>query len=528
MKILMVAPKSSYSIPVGLSYIVAILKQAGHQVDAINMNLLHDLKIPENKYDFVATGGLAIHFEQIKEIATEANRSGTKLIVGGGIVTSEPELISRAVNTDYSVLGEGEVTILELLDCLEQNGDPESVAGIGFFRNGNFVTTAKRKPILKLDALPFPDYASFGFETYLDNLKPSDVYNYDIFDYPRVYPLISSRSCPFRCTFCYNPLGNRYRQRSIDNIMEELRTVVPKYRINIVDIIDELFSYDKKRTYEFCEKFKDFAATIPWEIRWDCQLRVDKLEEEMIDKLKDSGCFMISYGFESYSATVLKSMKKHITPAQIDRGVRMTLDKGVSLQGNFILGDIAETEETARETLNYWKEHVDAGILLSWVMPYPNSRLYQYCLEKIIIKDKLKYISSQFSEVFNMTTMSDEKFTNLRLEVYKSPLIYNYNTIPSVVADNYILVKCPHCGVTIEYNNYSVFDQNVYVNFLAPLKLLFYKTVYCRNCRRRFWIMNRLFKVYASVLKLLLTPNLFKLYSWLLRYKVGLRKFFGK
>ena len=524
----MVAPKSSYSIPVGLSYVAAILKQAGHQVDAVNLNFQRDLKIAPNKYDLVATGGLAIHFEQIKEIAALANNSGTKLIVGGGIVTSEPELISRAVNADCSVLGEGEVTILELLNCLEQNGDLESVAGIGFFKNGNYITTAKRKPILKLDTLPFPDYASFAFETYLDNLKPSDVNYYDIFDYPRVYPLISSRSCPFRCTFCYNPLGNRYRQRSIDNIMNELKTVIPKYRINIVDIIDELFSYDKERTYEFCDKFKEFAATIPWEIRWDCQLRVDKLEEEMLDKLKDSGCFMISYGFESYSPTVLKSMKKYITPPQIERAVKMTLDKEVSLQGNFIFGDVAETAETARETLNYWKEHIEAGILLAWVMPYPNSRLYQHCLEKGIIKDKLKYISSQFSEIFNMTTLTEEQFTNLRLEVYTAPLIYNHATIPSVVGDSFIVVTCPHCQSQIEYKNYSVYDHNMYIQFLSSWKWFIYKTVYCRKCRRRFWIMNRSFKIYARLLILLLNNKLFKIYSNLLKYKIYINKIINR
>jgi radical SAM superfamily enzyme YgiQ (UPF0313 family) len=503
---------------------VAVLKQAGYNVDCINMNMINDLKISKNKYDFIATGGMAIHYEEIHKISMEAHRSKTKLIIGGGIVTSEPELISRAINTDYAVLGEGEVTILELLDSLEQNGSLEAVAGIGFLRHDSFITTSKRKPILKLDTLPFPDYEAFGFETYLDHLKPSDVYNYDIFDYPRVYPLISSRSCPFRCTFCYSPLGNRYRQRSIDNIMDELRVMVPKYRINIVDIIDELFSYDKERTYEFCEKFKEFASTIPWEIKWDCQLRVDKLEEEMIDRVKDAGCFMISYGLESYSATVLESMKKHITPDQIYRAVKMTLDKKMSLQGNFIFGDIAETTDTAKETLNYWKENVDAGILLAWVMPYPNSKLYQVCLEKGIIKDKLKYISNQFSEVFNMTTMSDVEFIKLRLEVYKTPLKYNLNTIPSVVGDNFIVVKCPHCDATMEYKNYSVYDQNMYIQFLSPWKWVFYKTVYCRNCRRRFWIMNRAFKIYANLLILLLNYKLFKLYSKLLKYKVFIKK----
>ncbi len=263
--------------------------------------------------------------------------------------------MSRALNADYSIIGEGEEAIVDLLSCLENNDNLSMVKGICYLDNGNYFLTEERKQINDLDSIPWPDYESFNYNNHLASMKPTDQYYYDIFDYPREYPLVASRSCPFLCTFCYHPSGNKYRQRSVDSIMEELKERIPKYKINIVGIYDELFSNNKERLYEFCRRFKEFADTLPWEVKWGCQMRVDSLDEKLLETMKDSGCFMVSYGFESYSPKILKSMKKYIKPEQIHNAIHKTLDKGISIQANFIFGDVAETMDTAMETLNFWK-----------------------------------------------------------------------------------------------------------------------------------------------------------------------------
>lgn len=516
MKVLIVVPNLAME-PMGLAYISAVLKKAGHEVDCLKKHETYKLSsiLSNKKYDFVATGAMSVDYKLVKEIVKVAKKNKTRVIIGGGVVTSEPELISCALDVDYSVIGEGEETIVELLSCLENNGELESIAGIGFFKKGKFVVTNPRKSILNLDSLPFPDWESImDFEIEFNKVKSSDGYLGDVFDYTRLYPIICSRSCPYQCTFCYHPLGNKYRQRSIDSVMNELMIMISKYRINIVSIYDELFSYDEQRVIEFCKKIKEFTSTLPWDVRWNCQMRVDNVNGEILDIMKDAGCHLVSYGFESYSAKVLKSMKKHIKPEDIHKAVHVTLDKQISIQANFIFGDIAETKETANETLEFWKEHVFAGINLGFIIPCPDSYLYRYCIERGIIKDKLDFIENHIYDIYNMTQMSSKEFYELRYNILRATLKYQIKTIPLNVSDNFIKVRCPHCNSIIEYKNFDV--AGVVINkspIIPPSRYFFNKNINCRYCHKRFYIVSRLYIIHSKIMFILATPTLYKLYS---------------
>jgi radical SAM superfamily enzyme YgiQ (UPF0313 family) len=423
------------------------------------------------------------------------------VIVGGGIITSEPELMSHALNVDYAVIGEGEQTIIELLQTIETGGDISLVNGIGYFRNGRFVLTEARKPINDLDSLPWPDYDGFSYNEHLATLKPTDMYFYEIFDHPREYPIITSRSCPFQCTFCYHSIGKKYRQRSIDSVMQELAIVIPKYHINIVSVYDDLFSHNDRRILEFCSRFKEIAHTVPWEVKWFCQLRVKDVKKSLLDTMHESGCFMISYGFESYSPTILKSMRKGITPEQIHNAIHVTLDSRISIQANFIFGDRAETLQTARETLDFWKEHLEAGIQLFFIFACPNSALYQYCVEKGIIKDKVDFLANHLFDIVNMTDMSDADFLELRAMISAYVVRNTVYSVPLKRNASSVTVRCPHCCEIIEYRNYTTKSPFYYA---AP--------VYCRSCRKRIHIASRMFSVVHNLKRKLATPSAYALF----------------
>ncbi len=500
MRILIVAPQSAF-FPIGLASIAAVWKKAGHQVEAVNLSLAPDWAARKGEYDFVATGGLACHFAAVREILAQARAAGIPTIVGGGLVTSEPELMASTLPADYFVLGEGEDTAVELLDALASGRDPAVVPGLAFFRDGALVITGPRKAVMDLDRLPLPDLDSLGFDAYLDRIKPSDIYNLDIYDHPRSYYLLGSRSCPYNCTFCYHPLGKKYRQRSLDSIFAELALAVPRYRINIVEILDELFAGKPDRVLEFCRRFRELAAGVPWEVRWGCQLRVDRLSDQLLAALKDSGCYIISYGFESYSATVLKSMKKHISPEQIHRAVHLTLAHGISIQGNFIFGDKAETGETAEETFRFWREHAEAGIALGFIQPYPDSDIYRHCLEKGLIPDRLDFIAHHLYDRINMTSMSDRAFFMLRVRMAMHFLLYSPHAVPRRVEPDRLVVACPHCGKVNDYGNYRTYQG-------SRERLFFNRMLHCRHCRRRFWGRSRLFQAQVAAIRLLLAPGI--------------------
>ncbi len=525
MNILIIAPKSvpesgvlsvangvnfQYLFPLGLAYISAVLKQNRHRVDCINLNHFSGdsggiikNKIKSTGYDIVCTGGLSIAYKQIKMVVDAVRVFGKreKIIIGGGIISSEPELMFTALKPDYVVIGEGEKTIVELINCLENNGDIGSINGIGYISEGKFVCNPAQTAIADLDVVPLPDLDGFEFEEYLDHVRPSDQAFYDIYDHPRLYPIICSRSCPFLCTFCYHPLGNKYRQRSVNSVMDEIETNVRRYKINLISIYDELLSNNRQWLYEFCGRMKAFLREIDWECKWLCQMRVDSVDEEMLPIMKESGCYFVSYGFESYNQAVLKSMKKHIQPRDIDRAINITLKHGLSLQANFIFGDRAETLDTAKETLDYWKKRNDAGILMDFIRPYPGSQLYNYCIEKGIIGDRFDFIKNQLFNIVNMTDMSNGDFEKLKFTVHTAELSCRKYILPDRIVPAQdgtcdVYITCPHCGAKLKYGNFLIFSR---WNFNLVM--------HCRSCRRRIFSASR-YVIFVSIIM----RNLFYLF----------------
>ncbi|EKD58286.1 MAG: Radical SAM protein [uncultured bacterium] len=454
----------------------------------------------------MATGGLSLDFRFFRNVLALAKQFSVPSILGGGVVSSEPERIIRALEPSYAVLSEGERTIVELLSCLEKNGDLLAVKGIAFLQNGRYLETAAREPIMDLEQLPLPDWEGVGLSSYLDKMKPSDGLGWDLFDFPRQVPFLTARSCLYSCTFCFHPIGKKYRQRSLDSVFQELEIIISKFKINIIEIVDELFSVDIVRVKEFCLRFRGLAAKFDWPVKWWCQIRVDKVTDEMLSLMEESGCFLVSYGFESYSERVLRSMKKNISPSQIENAVKLTQRKRLSLQGNFIFGDRAETFETVSETMEFWKKNRKAGILLGIILPLPNSDLYQYCLRKGLIQNPIKFIENHMWNPINLTELGDWDFARLLHMVKIARLKYCVRAIPQEVTRNLVVVVCPFCKQRIVYRNFDITFENQDLFRLPSTLAFFNKMVFCRNCRKRFYASSKLFRLFSHLIQFFSTP----------------------
>ena len=317
-----------YEFPIGLAYISSALKTEGYQVTCLNLNhydgtveSLIEKSIKEHQIDIVCTGGLSIHFNKIKLIlnVVKAIDPNIMSILGGGIISSDPHTIMNALKPDFGVIGEGEVTIRELASCLDRPAYYETIEGLVYFnQNGSLIKNPARKPIKNLGTIPYPDYQGFEIETYLARQMPNDEYHMYPFDNPRVIPVTASRSCPYKCTFCYHPLGNVYRQRPLDDLFDEIELLKSRYQVNILSIVDELFSINDERIEEFCARIKSLN------LRYLVQMRVDSVNTSTLKMLKNSGCIAISYGLESASNTILKSMKKFTTLSMIEKTLALT------------------------------------------------------------------------------------------------------------------------------------------------------------------------------------------------------------
>jgi len=476
-----------YFFPIGLGCILAVLKNNGFNVDCLNLNhkigtaddIIKDIK---TEYEYVLTGGLAVDFSPLKDIFNAVRKyTSSKIILGGMIITTEPEVIFNEFKPDIGIIGEGEEIIIDIF----KEKPLKDIKGILFIENGEMVFTGKRQPSININNMPIPAFEDMGYEEYLDNQRPSLDYRTSWIDSPRIYSLLGSRGCPYNCTFCYH--YDKYRERSLEDVFKEIDAVIDKYNINVINFMDECF-VNRKRITEFCNKFKKLVEEKKRLIVWACSLRVDIVDDDLMKMLKESHCTLINYGLESYSKEVLDSMKKCITPEQIDKALKITFKYKIPIQANFIFGDPVETLETADETLKYWKNNCKGQITLDFIRPFPNSVVYQHCLKKGIIKDKIKFIKNlninYDSE--NMTNLSDKDFKKLKYKVLKYLSKYrtstSYKSINKMKEGIYtISSKCPFCGEIHNYKNMEIKNE-----------LLFGFYVICPHCWMKYYLCSPL------------------------------------
>lgn len=521
MKILLVIPRYGftnkinyeYAFPLGLAYISSILKDNGHEVICFNLNhyngKMEDLineQLDRTNFDIVCTGHMAVGYIIIEKIVNTVreHKSRPAVILGGPIITAEPEFMVKLLKPDFAVVGEGEVTLLELLEAIQKKSDFDDIEGICYInKEGKVILTEPRPPINDLDSLPLPDFEGFEYNKFLNNISSNYIVCAQL-DYPRIYPILCSRGCPYQCTFCYHSLGTKYRQRSVDSVMMELHKNVRRYKINIISIYDDLFSIDKQRLYDFCKRLNDLRKELPWELKWSCQLFVNTVDREMLKKLKDSGCCWVSYGFESMSQKVLRSMNKPTTPQKIVRAFQFTREARLAVQANFIFGDVAETMETANDTLRSLRDIFNGQVASGFIQPYPGSEIYKHCIRKGIIKDKLNFIKYGMSTgkllYYNMTEgMSSKEFKKLKQKIFEAVIKYSRFVHPisfkKMDENRYqIEIQCPFCHEKMLYKNFKILNKLTFVDFIG-----------CRRCGARFYVAGR-FKFIANKVYPLLKP----------------------
>ena len=323
---------------IGLGYLSSVLLEKGHRVHVMGANKGIDeinQKIREIDADIIGFSIRSNDTKQISELAMGIKKKKEALVICGGahITMNGRSFLEENLCFDLGVVGEGEETIVDIIDFIMGKKKIKDIKGIIGRDNSRIFHTEKREFIKDLDRLIFPAYNVF------------DIYANGISE----YGMITSRGCPYGCTYCNGPniMGKRWRYRSVDNILEEFIKVKESYgkEIKWVDIFDDNFTLNLERAKKLCRSLINEKLDLQW--RLPNGIRADKIDDELAALMMEAGCRIVHVGIESGCQDVFNSINKGETLEDIERGVKLLKKHGIKTDASFIIG---------LPKSNYWRD----------------------------------------------------------------------------------------------------------------------------------------------------------------------------
>jgi len=293
-------------------------------------------------------------------------------IVGGCHITALPERTLEEFSAfDFGVYGEGEKTIVELLEYLENRSlNLNTIKGLVFRNDKGRIYVNEPRPFLssqELNGLPYPAFHQY----YGDNRNALAARD-------SCYVMFTSRGCPYSCAFCMRVLGRKIRRRSVQNVIQEMEYAIHRYDAHTIDFEDDIFLFDNENTRELLNLMVE--KDLPKRVRWSGLTRADFVNPDLVSLAKRAGCYRLEMGIEAGEDTILKSISKAITVEQVKRAVAAIKEAGISLGTYFILGHPNENRETVRKTVDLAAELNTDTIAVGLMVPYPGTKIYDMSL----------------------------------------------------------------------------------------------------------------------------------------------------
>jgi radical SAM superfamily enzyme YgiQ (UPF0313 family) len=413
------------SVPVGILYAASSALRLGHRVKIIDLvkepiayaelsNIIHSF-LP----DVIGMGGITSSYKNAKELIASIKQDYVDIpVIAGGVISSVADLLLNNAGADFVVHGEGEITFPRLLDAIKEGSDLAAVKGISYKRDGMIVRTDPQPPIADLDDIPMPAYDLLDMGKYLDPIEPwinayfqtdpkecEDVKDL-LANEKYLFPIITARGCTHRCIFCYRH-HKGLRQHSVDYVISMMKFLRNRYGVGLFQINDELTTANRKWVLDFCDALKRGALNIHFII---LSSRVDTVDETILRQLKDAGCLMINYGYESGSDTILKEIRKGVKRDQALAAGLLTKKVGIKNVPEIIIGFPSETDETVDETIDFLKQLDTWPVSINSPIPFPETPLWQYAVDQKLIVDKEAYVLGyRRGRFLNFTKYPDRK-----------------------------------------------------------------------------------------------------------------------
>jgi len=370
--------------PLGLCYIQACLDKAGYESKIVDIYDSYDeirKIIKDYNPDIIGISCFTTYRKSSFELAkiVKEVKPKVKVIMGGPHATFLwKQIMENYQEVDIIVLGEGEITMVELVKKLNKDLPLKNVKGIVFRNNkGKIIKTEPRPLIKNLDDLPFPSYRDIDLKKYAIPTPPT-VTTKEV-----KANLITSRGCPFGCTFCSTTQfwGRFWRPRSAKNVVDELEWLNKEYGIKFFSFSDDVFTVNQQRVIDICKEIIKRNL----KIKWYTETRVDCVSKGMLDWMKKAGCYLIQFGVESGSPRILKKINKIITVEQIKNAFRLAKEVGLETEILLMVGNQGDNWESIKETKKLIDETKPDIIIISLTHIFPATKLYESAKEKGII-----------------------------------------------------------------------------------------------------------------------------------------------
>lgn len=366
--------------------------------------------ILQKKPDILGITSMTTNIQSALEISKAVKQANPKIIIilGGVHSTIAPKQVLANQAVDFIVIGEGEITLDQLLKNINNPQVFKNIKGLGYKENGKIKINPRRELIKDLNQLPIPAYDLLKIDNYLS-------------PYNSKTPFVSamrSRGCPFRCIFCgvQNMFGRIYRIQSPERTIQEIDYLIDKFKIKEIGFKDSEFIINQKNVSQFC----DLLIARNYDLTWSCNARVDCGSYELYMKMKKAGCQNISLGAESGDQNILDILKKDITVEQIKNTVNQIKAAKIKVSTNFMIGSPYETKKTIEKTINLAKEINPDYAYFSLATPFLGTELREMAIKNnwLINKDMVSITYMKLN--MNATNLSDQELKKYLKKAYRS------------------------------------------------------------------------------------------------------------
>ena len=399
-------------LSIGLAYMAAVLEENDHEVTVIDCPALNmDQKMLKAKLESIQPQiiGITSMTPTIQsavlsaQVAKQACPDSTVVLGGPHATFMDKQVLAEEQAVDVIVRGEGEQTLLELVQNAGNLKALETIQGITFRKNGQTIRNPQRPFIQNLDDLPRPAYKHFDLE------------KYRLFG-RKMLPIITSRGCPSQCSFCTTSriFGRPFRARSPKNVVDELEWLRDEHGADAFSFYDDTFTLDKNRAIKICEDIKNRKLGIPW----DCQTRVSTVSEDMLSKMREANCQQVFFGVESGCQTILDAVNKGTSVEQNKKAIKLAKNAGLFVAVSVMVGYPGETREMLKQTIDLLRQTEPDDAYICVATPYPGTELRNVIEEKgwPISNDWKRYDTT--IPVFENPNLSEADVNKIRSKFY--------------------------------------------------------------------------------------------------------------